>query len=305
MAVTLTQLNAFLAVVRRGSVTAAADELVVTQPSVSAAVAALERELGAKLTERDGRGLRPTAAGRAYVPYAEHVLGLLEQGGRAAREAVEDARRTLRVSAVATAGEHFVPLLIKVFAEKHPELIISLDVGSRADVFQRLVEREVDVGITGRVPDDPWLSGEAFAPNDLVLVTACSDPLAKRTTIEVEELGDCTWLVREEGSGSRALCLRYLAANSLSPKLLTLGSNGAIRQAARVGLGIALMPRIAVEVELQHGLLCEVNVLAPLPRRAWHVVYVSEGPVRPEVEAFVEFVRSNAARRVLARAREA
>jgi DNA-binding transcriptional LysR family regulator len=239
------------------------------------------------------------------VPYAEHVLGLLEQGGRAAREAVEDARRTLRVSAVATAGEHFVPLLIKVFAEKHPELIISLDVGSRADVFQRLVEREVDVGITGRVPDDPWLSGEAFAPNDLVLVTACSDPLAKRTTIEVEELGDCTWLVREEGSGSRALCLRYLAANSLSPKLLTLGSNGAIRQAARVGLGIALMPRIAVEVELQHGLLCEVNVLAPLPRRAWHVVYVSEGPVRPEVEAFVEFVRSNAARRVLARAREA
>jgi DNA-binding transcriptional LysR family regulator len=305
LAVTLTQLNAFLAVVRRGSVTAAADELVVTQPSVSAAVAALERELGAKLTERDGRGLRPTAAGRAYVPYAEHVLGLLEQGGRAAREAVEDARRTLRVSAVATAGEHFVPLLIKVFAEKHPELIISLDVGSRADVFQRLVEREVDVGITGRVPDDPWLSGEAFAPNDLVLVTACSDPLAKRTTIEVEELGDCTWLVREEGSGSRALCLRYLAANSLSPKLLTLGSNGAIRQAARVGLGIALMPRIAVEVELQHGLLCEVNVLAPLPRRAWHVVCVSEGPVRPELDAFDEFVRSNAARQVLARAREA
>jgi DNA-binding transcriptional LysR family regulator len=305
VAVTLTQLNAFLAVVRRGSVTAAADELVVTQPSVSAAVTALERELGAKLTERDGRGLKPTAAGRAYVPYAEHVLGLLDQGGRAAREAVEDARRTLRVSAVATAGEHFVPLLIKVFAEKHPELILSLDVGSRADVFQRLVEREVDVGITGRVPDDPWLSGEAFAPNDLVLVTACSDPLAKRQTIEVEELSDCTWLVREEGSGSRALCLRYLAANSLSPKLLTLGSNGAIRQAARVGLGMALMPRIAVEVELQHGLLCEMNVLAPLPRRAWHVVYVSEGPVRAEVEAFVEFVRSNAARQVLARAREA
>src|SRR5262249_25141531 len=107
MAVTLTQLNAFLAVVRRGSVTAASGELGVTQPSDSAAVAALERELGAKLTERDGRGLRPTAAGRAFAPYAEHVLGLLEQGGRAAREAVEDERRTLRVSAVATAGEHF------------------------------------------------------------------------------------------------------------------------------------------------------------------------------------------------------
>jgi LysR family transcriptional regulator, low CO2-responsive transcriptional regulator len=283
-------------------VTAAAEELVVTQPSVSAAVAALERELEAKLTERDGRGLKPTAAGRAFAPYAEHVLGLLEQGGRAAREAVEDARRTLRVSAVATAGEHFIPLLIKVFAEHHPELIISLDVSSRADVFQRLVEREVDVGITGRVPDDPWLSSEVFAPNELVLVTAPSDPLAKRQTIEVDELGDCTWLVREEGSGSRALCLRYLGANNLKPKLLTLGSNGAIRQAARVGLGVALMPRIAVEVELQHGLLAEMSVLAPLPRRAWHVIFVSNGPVRPEVESFVDFLRSNAGRHVLARA---
>jgi LysR family transcriptional regulator, low CO2-responsive transcriptional regulator len=305
MAVTLTQLNAFLAVVRRGSVTAAAEELVVTQPSVSAAVAALERELGAKLTERDGRGLKPTAAGRAFAPYAEHALGLLEQGGRAAREAVEDARRTLRVSAVATAGEHFAPLLIKAFAEQHPELVISLDVGNRADVFQRLVEREVDVGITGRVPDDPWLRGCAFAPNDFVLVAAPSDPLAKRQAIEVEELSDCTWLVREEGSGTRALCLRYLAAHKLHPNLLTLGSNGAIRQAARFGLGIALISRIAVEVELQHGLLAELSVAAPLPRRAWHVIYVSNGPVRPEVEAFVDFLQSNAGRHVLARASEA
>jgi DNA-binding transcriptional LysR family regulator len=305
VAITLTQLGAFLAVVRRGSVTAAAEELVVTQPSVSAAVAALERELGAKLTERDGRGLKPTAAGRAFAPYAEHVLGLLDQGGRAAREAVEDERRTLRVSAVATAGEHFAPLVIKVFAEQHPELVISLDVGNRADVFQRLVEREVDVAITGRVPDDPWLRGVAFAPNDFALVTSTADPLAKRQSIEVEELADCTWLVREEGSGTRALCQRYLNANKLRPNLLTLGSNGAIRQAARFGLGIALISRIAVEVELQHGLLAELHVAASLPRRAWHVVYVSDGPVRAEVAAFVEFLQSNAARHVLARAREA
>jgi DNA-binding transcriptional LysR family regulator len=82
MAVTLTQLHAFLTVVRRGSVTAAAEELVVTQPSVSAAVSALERELGVRLTERAGRTVRPTAAGEAYAPYAADVLGLLEQGAR-------------------------------------------------------------------------------------------------------------------------------------------------------------------------------------------------------------------------------
>ena len=111
MAVTLTQLVAFLTVVRRGSVTAAAEELVVTQPSVSAAVNALERELGVRLTERAGRTVRPTAAGATYAPYAADVLGLLEQGGRAAREAAEAHPHTLRISAVTTAGEYLVPQL--------------------------------------------------------------------------------------------------------------------------------------------------------------------------------------------------
>ena len=86
MSVTLTQLRSFLAVVRSGSVTAAADELVVTQPSVSAAITALSREVGAPLLERDGRGVRPTPAGDAFAPYATDVIGLLDKGRQAARE---------------------------------------------------------------------------------------------------------------------------------------------------------------------------------------------------------------------------
>ena len=159
MAVTLTQLVAFLAVVRRGSVTAAAEELVVTQPSVSAAVAALERELGVALTERAGRTLRPTPAGAAYAPYAGDVLGLLEQGARAAREAAERGPRTLRISAVTTAGEFLLPAAHPGLPRAPPDLEISLDVGNRADVFQRLPDHEVDVAITGRVPEDGRLVG--------------------------------------------------------------------------------------------------------------------------------------------------
>src|SRR5436305_4245159 len=160
MAVTLTQLTAFLAVVRRGSVTAAAEELVVTQPSVSAAVAALERELGVQLTERAGRTLAPTAAGRAYIPYASDVIGLLERGRRAAAAAAADRRQALRVSAVTSAGEHMAPLLIQAFRTHHPELDVSLDVGNRDSVFRRLTDHEVDVAIAGRVPADSRLTGE-------------------------------------------------------------------------------------------------------------------------------------------------
>src|SRR5262245_44441899 len=169
MAVTLTQLVAFLTVVRRGSVTAAAEELVVTQPSVSAALSALERELGVELTERAGRTLRPTAAGAAYAPYAQDVLGLLERGARAAREAAAVEPHTLRISAVTTAGEYLVPQLIQAFRERNPELEISLDVGNRDVVFQGLLDHEVDVAVTGRIPDQERLVGRDFADNEFVL----------------------------------------------------------------------------------------------------------------------------------------
>src|SRR5215831_14751282 len=104
MAITVTQLKAFLAVVRGGSVTAAAAELIVTQPSVSSAIAALSRELGCELFEREGRGIRLTDAGAAFAPYATDVLGLLEVGRSSALEAAAHGTRTLQIAAVTTAA---------------------------------------------------------------------------------------------------------------------------------------------------------------------------------------------------------
>jgi LysR family transcriptional regulator, low CO2-responsive transcriptional regulator len=301
MAVTLTQLVAFLTVVRRGSVTAAAEELVVTQPSVSAAVSALERELGVELTERAGRTLRPTSAGSAYVPYASDVLGLLEQGARVAREVAAVEPHTLRISAVTTAGEYLVPQLIQGFRERHPEVEISLDVGNRDVVFQRVLDHKVDVAITGRIPDDERLVGSDFAENEFVLITAAGDPLAKRRWVAVEELSGRHWLLREPGSGTRTLCEEYLASHGIAPTVLTLGSNGAIKQAARAGLGLALQSRAAVELELETGVLGTISPRGGLPQRRWHVVRSAVGPARPDAEAFMAFCHTPAARHALAR----
>jgi LysR family transcriptional regulator, low CO2-responsive transcriptional regulator len=301
MAVTLTQLSAFVCVVRRGSVTAAAEELFVTQPSVSAAIAALEREVGAKLVERDGRGLRPTDAGAAFAPYAAHVLGLLEQGERAAREVAEGGRASLRISAVTAAGDHVVPPLIRAFRDAHPELDISLHIGNRSEVFSGLLGHQADVAITGRVPDDDRLVGEAFAVNEIVLVTAPDDPLAKRRWVAVEELAGRPWLLREPGSGSRAMAEEWLRQNGLVPSVLTLGSNTAVREAARAGLGVGLVSRTSAALELRMGLLGAIRPRGGLPRRQWFVVRSTVGPARPAADAFIAFLASSAARQVLNR----
>jgi LysR family transcriptional regulator, low CO2-responsive transcriptional regulator len=290
MAITLTQLHSFLAVYRTGSVTAAADELIVTQPSVSAAVTALSRELGVGLTERVGRTIRPSPAGEAFAPYAADVIGLLEQGARAAREAAEAAGKELRIGAVTTAGEHIVPPLIEAFSASHPEIALSVDVGNRKRVFERVRSHRTDVAIGGRPPSEGVI-GEPFLDNPIVIITAADDPLAGEGLVPIEELGGRPWLLREEGSGTRMMTEEFLAAHELRPTILTLGSNGAIKQAARAGLGVSLQSRLATELELDLGLLATIEVGVPLPRRQWYLLRPAQGPVRPTVEAFLEFVR--------------
>src|SRR5438105_5220302 len=301
MAITLNQLSSFLAVVREGSVSGAAEKLVVTQPSISAAVSALSRELGVDLTERVGRGIGLTPAGEAFRPYAADVLGLIEQGRRAAREAADFSMRSLRLVAVATAAEYVVPALLRSFHRLHPEVNLSLEVANRATVFERVVEHEVDVAIAGRPPADERIAGVAFLKNELALIVAPDDRLARGRAVKPEQLADRVWLMREPGSGTRQLVSEFLAEHDLRPQTLTLGSNGAIKEAVRLGLGVSLQSRMAVEQELASGALAEIAVRGGLPRREWYTLRSATVPPRPAVELFLDFAHGPAGKRVFQR----
>jgi len=133
MAITLTQLRAFLAVTRAGGVHEAARHLYVSQPSVSAALAALQRELGVALVERRGRGIRLTAAGQSFAPYAAEVLGLLDQGRQAAHEAERPQLARIRVVAVNTAGEYLMPPILQAYRQQEPRAEVLLEIVNRRD----------------------------------------------------------------------------------------------------------------------------------------------------------------------------
>ena len=287
----LNQLSSFLAVAREGSVSAAAEKLYVTQPSISAAVSALSRELGVDLTERVGRGIGLTAAGEAFRPYAADVLGLIEQGRQAAREAADFSMRSLRIVAVATAAEYVVPSLLRAFAGLHPEINLALEVANRATVFERVLEHEVDVAIAGRPPEDERIAGLAFLHERARADRRARRPARRQRAGQPERarrprLAACASRARARAQ----LVAEFLAEHDLRPQTLTLGSNGAIKEAVRLGLGVSLQSRVAVEHELAAGTLAEIDG-ARRPAAAASGTRSTRRPCRrgPRSQLFLEF----------------
>jgi LysR family transcriptional regulator, low CO2-responsive transcriptional regulator len=256
------RLRAYVAVTDTGSVRAAAARLTVTESAVSAALAALTREVGVPLLERHGRGVRLTEPGRIFAGYARAILGLQEEGLAAARGDTDPEHARVRVAAVTTAGEHILPLVIASLRERHPGVDLRLEVGNRERVWELFAAHEADLVIAGRPPQSLDVAVRAIRRNELVVV---GSPGAYDPT-------RATWLLREAGSGTRATCQALLAELDADPPTLTLGSNGAVVAGAVAGLGVTLVSRDAVREALAAGQLVELAIPHTPLRRPWHAV---------------------------------
>ncbi|MGH9011779.1 MAG: LysR family transcriptional regulator [Acidimicrobiia bacterium] len=274
---TLGQLRTFLAVASTGSVRAAADQLVVTQPAVSSALAAVRKQVGVALVMRDGRGLRLTPAGEALAERARAALALLDEAVAAARGEADPDRGRLRLASVTTAGEHLAPPLLASFLADHPEVTVSLEVGNRRRVADLLAHHEVDLAIGGRPP----LGAETLATraNHLVIVAAPG--------LTATELEAATWLLREPGSGTRATAEALLEELGITPRILTFGSNGAVVESVRIGLGVTLISADAVAGHLASGALEEWQHPGLPLERPWHLLGRAGEPLAPTPQRFL------------------
>jgi DNA-binding transcriptional LysR family regulator len=290
--VSLTQLRVFREVARRLSFTQAAAVLRRSQPAVSAMVRELERHLGVDLFEQVGRRVHLTEAGRAVLGAAERVFGSIEAMGALVAHLKGVRRGTLRVGAASTAGEYVVPPLLGAFHKAHPGIALSLVVDNRAGILRRLAENELDLAVMGRVPDGADLEGEPFLPNPLVVVAAAAHPLARRKRVPLDALREDTWLLREEGSGTRLAQERLFDERGFRAReRLVLSSNSAVKQAAIAGLGIAVLPRAALDLELATRRLALLDVEGLPLERHWHVVWLRNKPLSPAAEAFADLLR--------------
>ena len=289
---TLNQLRSFLAVADRGSVRAAAEELVVTQAAVSASVAALQKSLGVALVTPDGRGLRLTDAGASYARYARRILGLLDEAGRAAAAAADPERGELWIAAVTTAAEQIVPPILGGFRCRHPQTGVRLEAGNRDRVRSLLDRHQADLVLTGR-PEPAWdVTVHAVRAHELVVVaapdlaTAALADSGQDAGTLLPWLARQTWLLREPGSGTRASTDALLADLDITPLTLMVASNVAIRESAQVGLGVTLLSRDAVAAELAAGKLAELPVPGTPLHRDWYLA-ARPGPLPPPAARLV------------------
>jgi len=278
----LNAVRTFLEVARTGSVREAAERLVVSQPAVSAALAGLAKTVGAPLVERDGRGVRLTAAGRSLEVYGRRIVALLDEAVAEARRAGAAGPSRLRIAAVTTGAEAVLPELLRDFAAGHPVASVVLDVANKDQIWERLDRWEADLVLAGRPPAGGPFVTRAIRPNAVVVVAAPGHRYAP------DDLAGVTWLLREPGSGTRETTEFVLAQLGIAPATTTIGSNGAIRACVRVGLGVSLLSRDAVANDLADGRLAEVPTPVTPLVRDWHLVAHADRPLVPAAQHFLD-----------------
>ena len=285
---TLRQLEVFRAVREvGGSVTQAAARLYVSQPSVSDTLRTLETELGSRLFSGRGHNRGLTPAGRIFGEHVDAIFASLREGQQRVADLADEPSGRLDVIAVPTAAESFVPASLGRFAREHPAVEISLRVANRAAAIEPLVDGSADLGVMGRPPTALALEGQTIMPNKLVVVSSPRhDPAG--ASIAGAKLRQATLLVREPGSGTRAAVEQALEDVGIRfGRMMVLGSNAAILAGVREGLGVAVLPEVAVRADLQRKELVLVDLTGFPLERDWYALWSRARELSRPARAFI------------------
>src|ERR687897_2372957 len=283
------RLRLLVEVDRRGSISAAAEECAVSQPSATKQLKTLEAAIGEKLVERNGRGSRVTPAGRLVVARGARVLDTL-QGLEEELDALRGAETgTLALAASTTSGTYVMPAILQCFAEKHPGVDVDIAIGSSAWVAGRVAKRDYSLGIAGETELPAGVRAEPFLDDELVGIAAPGHLELRRGRAPVAELQRWTLLVREPGSSTRSVAERHLARAGYRPEnRWELDSNEAIKRSVQAGLGIGFVSRLAVGDELDRGELEEFRIEGAEPmRRSIYLLFPADRDSTPSERAFM------------------
>ena len=287
----LGQLEAFVQVANQRSFSRAAEALFLTQPSVTARIQALERDLGERLFERSGRGIRLTEVGECFLPHAERVLQALNTG----RDAIDSLRNlhsgSLVLASATTVSTYVLPGLLKTFRARYPRIEVSVRTGRSEQVLQMMLQDEAQVGLVRAVYHQD-IETKGLIEDELVLVSNNTHELVGKGSVTVEQLGDHPFIFFDRNSSYYSLAQGIFRQHGVVPRTqMELDSMEATKKMVEEGLGIAMLPKIALERELKDGTLREIEIQdMPNPTRQIALISRRSRPLGPVAQAFVDIV---------------
>ena len=289
------RLRIFCAVVEKGSFSQAAKMLHLAQPTVSFQIASLEKELGTKLLDRDGREVTVTKSGEVLYQYASRILQLTQEARQAIDEVQGLLRGELAVAASTIPGEYILPPILHRFKEKYSGIDIVLAISDTRGVIKKVMGNEVEVGAVGAKEEKEKLVFTKLATDRIVLITPPNRIWFKRDVITLDELKQVPFITRESGSGTRTIAMQKLKEMGIDEEelnvVMELGSTTVVKKAVECGVGVSFVSERAVETEVKLGLLKEVQVKGLELNRDFFLVHKRQRTLSPAASAFLQFLQ--------------
>jgi DNA-binding transcriptional LysR family regulator len=290
--ITLHQLQVFEVAARHGSYTRAAEELFLTQPTVSMQIKHLTKSIGVPLFEQVGKKLFLTQAGKELFTTCQDIFGNISEFEMSVADMKGLKQGFLKVTVVTTA-KYVIPRLLGPFCKRYPGVEISLKVTNHSGILERLAENKDDLYILSNVPDEPDVKSYPFLANPLVVLASHDHPLANEKNIPIQKLADLPFITRESGSGTRGYVQRLFDEHKITPNVkIELASNEAIKQAIAGGLGISILSRHTIALEGASGRIAVLDAEHfPIPCH-WYVIHLAGKQLSVVAQAFLEYLQT-------------
>ncbi|MBI5602197.1 MAG: LysR family transcriptional regulator [Deltaproteobacteria bacterium] len=288
------RLEVFVKVYLLKSFSRAGQVLYLSQPTVSEHIRLLEEDLGLTLFDRQGKEVLPTPAGRLLYQYANQLMALRQDSLRAMKQFRDLGTGDLLIGGSNIPGQYLLPGLLGRFKDRFPKIRIRLLIGDTQNIQNKLLEGAIELGLVGAQVDHRQISCQMLTTDELVCIASPQQVKDRQKALDSQALLALPFILREKGSGTRKALEQALKKIGLDIKDLQvvaeMGSNEAIRQAVKAGVGISIISRRAVLEDLEQGRLQELKIKKFPLIRNFYLIHLKQRTLSPLAEAFREFI---------------
>ncbi len=286
----------YVRVVETQNLSRTASEFGLSQPAITKQIQALEDIYGVLLLERSGRRLKTTEAGEALYNCAREIIKAVEKSESIMEDVVESRKGYISLGASTIPGEYILPILVKKFKDSNPSIKISMDIGDTERIFNKVAERELDLGVVGAWYNNRKVDGFQWVEDELVIAVPENHRMAVRESVKISELASERWVFRQKGSGTRKVAEEIINSSGLKMDdiniYMEVGSTEAVLATVEAGMGISMVSDWAIQRLDSHRKIVSIPIADQGARRYFYIIYPHQKKRRKSVIQFMEFLQN-------------